>query len=102
SKTPKSYLLLHQTLEDTDKTAIVKITLRTRTRLAILRTCVKLLMIQTLRWDDEIREVDFKGIHSEAKITKKEREMSAQLVSHMLRISHRRNSATTTKWNCAN
>src|SRR5699024_6787924 len=74
------YLLLHQTLEDTDKTAIVKITLRTRTRLAILRTCGKLLMIQTLRWDDEIREVDFKGIHSEAKITKKEREMSAQLV----------------------
>src|SRR5699024_3021077 len=24
------------------------------------------------------------------------------LLSHMLRISHRRNSATTTKWNCAN
>src|SRR5699024_2470041 len=56
SKTPKSYLLLRQTLEDTDKTAIVKITLRTRTRLAILGTCGKLLMIQTLRWDDEIRE----------------------------------------------
>ena len=80
SKTPKSYLLLRQTLEDTDKTAIVKITLRTRTRLAILRTCGKLLMIQTLRWDDEIREVDFKGVDSQAKISKKEREMSAQLV----------------------
>src|SRR5690625_3070464 len=80
SKTPKAYLLLRQTLEDTDRTAIVKITLRTRTRLAILRTCGKLLMIQTLRWADEIREVDFKGVNSRAKISDTELEMSAQLV----------------------
>ena len=70
SKTPKAYLLLRQTLEDTDRTAIVKITLRTRTRLAILRTCGKMLMIQTLRWADEIRDVDFKGVNSKAKIVK--------------------------------
>ena len=80
SKTPKAYLLLRQTLEETDRTAIVKITLRTRTRLAILRTYGKLLMIQTLRWDDEIREVDFKGVNSKAKISDKELEMSKQLV----------------------
>ncbi|GAA1865475.1 Ku protein [Brevibacterium marinum] len=80
SKTPKSYLLLRQTLEDTDRTAIVTITLRTRTRLAVLRVCGKVLMIQTLRWADEIRDVDFKGVDSQAKISKKEREMSAKLV----------------------
>lgn len=80
SKTPKAYLLLRQTLEDTDRTAIVKITLRTRTRLAILRVCGKLLMLQTLRWADEIRDVDFKGVNSRAKISDKELEMSAQLV----------------------
>jgi len=80
SKTPKAYLLLRQTLEETDRTAIVKITLRTRTRLAILRIYGKLLMIQTLRWDDEIREVDFKGVNSKAKISDKELEMSKQLV----------------------
>ncbi|WP_101584737.1 non-homologous end joining protein Ku [Brevibacterium aurantiacum] len=80
SKTPKAYLLLRQTLEDTDRTAIVKITLRTRTRLAILRVCGKVLMIQTLRWADEIRDVDFKGVNSQAKISKKEMEMSAKLV----------------------
>lgn len=80
SKTPKAYLLLRQTLEETERTAIVKITLRTRTRLAILRTYGKLLMIQTLRWDDEIREVDFKGVNSRAKISDKELEMSKQLV----------------------
>ena len=80
SKTPKAYLLLRQTLDDTDRTAIVKITLRTRTRLAILRTCGKMLMIQTLRWADEIRDVDFKGVNSKAKIGKKELEMATQLV----------------------
>lgn len=80
SKTPKAYLLLRQTLDATDRTAIVKITLRTRTRLAILRTRGKLLMIQTLRWADEIREVDFKGVKSRAKISDKELEMSTQLV----------------------
>ncbi|MCD1285521.1 MULTISPECIES: Ku protein [unclassified Brevibacterium] len=80
SKTPKAYLLLRQTLKDTDRTAIVKLTLRTRTRLAVLRVCGKLLMIQTLRWADEIRDVDFKGVDSRAKISKKELEMSAELV----------------------
>ena len=80
SKTPKAYLLLRQTLEETDRTAIVKITLRTRTRLAILRICDKVLMIQTLRWADEIREANFKGINSKAKISDKELEMSKQLV----------------------
>lgn len=80
SKTPKAYLLLRQTLEDTDRTAIVKITLRTRTRLAVLRVSGKVLMIQTLRWADEIRDVDFKGVNSQSKISKKELEMSSQLV----------------------
>lgn len=80
SKTPKAYLLLRQTLKDTDRTAIVKITLRSRTRLAVLRVCGKMLMIQTLRWADEIRDVDFKGVNSKAKISDKELKMSAQLV----------------------
>ena len=80
SKTPKAYLLLRQTLEDTERTAIVKLTLRTRTRLAVLRVCGKVLMIQTLRWADEIRDVDFKGVNSKAKISDKELEMSEKLV----------------------
>ncbi|WP_420095738.1 Ku protein [Brevibacterium sediminis] len=80
SKTPKAYLLLRQTLEDTERTAIVKLTLRSRTRLAVLRVCGKVLMIQTLRWADELRDVDFKGVNSKAKISDKELEMSKKLV----------------------
>lgn len=80
SKTPKAYLLLRQTLEDTERTAIVKLTLRSRTRLAVLRVCGKVLMIQILRWADELRDVDFRGVNSKAKISGKELEMSKKLV----------------------
>jgi len=80
SKTPKAYLLLRQTLEKTERTAIVRLTLRTRTRLAVLRVCGKVLMIQTLRWADEIRDVDFKGVNSKAKISDRELDMSEKLV----------------------
>lgn len=80
SKTPKAYLLLRQTLEKTERTAIVRLTLRTRTRLAVLRVCGNVLMVQTLRWADEIRDVDFKGVNSKAKISDRELDMSEKLV----------------------
>ena len=46
----------------------------------MLRVCGKVLMIQTLRWADEIRDVDFKGVNSKAKISDRELDMSEKLV----------------------
>lgn len=80
SKTPKSYLLLRQTLEEAGRLAVVKVTLRSRTRLAVLRVHGKVLMLQTLRWADEIREADFEGVKSRAKISDQELDMAKQLV----------------------
>ena len=79
-KTPKSYLLLRQTLEATDRTAIVTFALRRKTRLGALRVRGKVLVLQGLLWADEVREVDFKGTKSRAKISDKELELSAALV----------------------
>lgn len=79
-KTPKSYLLLRQTLEDTDRTAIVRFALRQKTRLGALQVHGKVLVLQALLWADEIRDVDFKGANSRAKIGEKELELSAALV----------------------
>ncbi|MDO5668616.1 MAG: Ku protein [Corynebacterium sp.] len=79
-KTPKSYLLLRQTLEATDRTAIVTFALRQKTRLGALRVRGKVLVLQGLLWADEVREVDFKGTKSRAKISDKELELSAALV----------------------
>ncbi len=79
-KSAKSYLLLRQTLEKTDRTAIVTFALRHKTRLGALRVRGKVLVLQVLLWADEVREVDFKGTKSRAKISDKELELAGALV----------------------
>jgi DNA end-binding protein Ku len=55
----KPYALLRRALEETDRTAIVQFSLRQKTRLGALRSRDKVLMLQSLLWDDEVREADF-------------------------------------------
>lgn len=80
SASPKAYVLLRETLKRTDRTAIVRFTLRQKTRLAALRVRGDVLMLQTLLWADEVREVSFPSLSDEVKISDKELELSASLV----------------------
>ncbi|WP_194765492.1 Ku protein [Microbacterium sp. UFMG61] len=80
SKSPKAYVLLRKTLEQTDRTAIVRFTLRQKTRLAALRVRGKVLVLQTLLWADEVREAEFPVLDEDVRISKKELELSASLV----------------------
>ncbi|AKV86044.1 Ku protein [Microbacterium sp. CFBP9023] len=80
SKSPKAYVLLRKTLEQTDRTAIVRFTLRQKTRLAALRVRGKVLVLQTLLWADEVREAAFPVLDEDVRISKKELELSASLV----------------------
>lgn len=77
-KSAKSYVLLRRTLEDAERVAVVKFTLRSRTRLAALRVRDDVIILQTMRWADEMRDADFDIPQS--KVTKKELEMAASLV----------------------
>ncbi len=81
SKSNKAYVLMRRTLEETDRTAIVKFALRQRTRLAAMRVRDDVLVLQTLLWADEVREAAFPSLDDEAKVTDKELAMSAQLVA---------------------
>jgi DNA end-binding protein Ku len=81
SKSPKAYVLLRRTLEETERTAIVKFALRQRTRLAALRVRDEVLTLQTLLWADEIREAEFGALDGSTSVSDKELAMSAQLVS---------------------
>jgi DNA end-binding protein Ku len=56
SSSPKAYVLLRKTLERTDRTAVVRFSLRQKTRLAALRVRGDVLVLQTLLWADEVRE----------------------------------------------
>ena len=80
SASPKAYVLLRKTLEQTDRTAIVRFSLRQKTRLAALRVRDDVLVLQTLLWADEVREAAFPALDEKVRISAKELEMSASLV----------------------
>lgn len=80
SASPKAYVLLRRTLEQTDRTAIVRFSLRQKTRLAALRVRGDALVLQTLLWADEVREAAFPALDEPVRISAKELELSASLV----------------------
>jgi len=80
SSSPKAYVLLRKTLEQTDRTAIVRFSLRQKTRLAALRVRDDVLVLQTLLWSDEVREAAFPSLDEPVRISAKELELSASLV----------------------
>jgi DNA end-binding protein Ku len=80
STSPKAYVLLRKTLEQTDRTAIVRFSLRQKTRLAALRVRDDVLVLQTLLWADEVREAAFPALDEPVRISAKELELSASLV----------------------
>jgi DNA end-binding protein Ku len=81
SKSAKAYVLLRQTLEATNRTAIVKFALRQKTRLGALRVRDGVLVLQGLLWADEVRKPDFQSLSENVKVTDKELDMSARLVA---------------------
>jgi len=80
SSSPKSYALLRRTLEETDRTAIVHFALRQKTRLGALRVRGNVLMLQSLLWDDEVREARFPSLDASIHVSAAELKMSEQLV----------------------
>ncbi len=80
---PKAYVLLREALTHTDRTAVVRFSLRQKSRLAALRVFGDVLLLQTLLWDDEVRKVDFDVPDGEVRISRQELAMSAQLVESL-------------------
>ncbi|GAJ83510.1 putative DNA repair protein [Nocardia brasiliensis NBRC 14402] len=83
SSTPKAYVLLATTLERIDRTALVHFTLRQKTRLAALRVHEGVLVLQTLLWPDEVREVEFESLDGVAEPKPQEIKMAETLVETM-------------------
>jgi DNA end-binding protein Ku len=80
SASNKAYALLRRTLEETDRTAIVHFSLRQKSRLGALRVRGDVLMLQSLLWDDEVREASFPALDEKVRISEKELDMSKALV----------------------
>jgi DNA end-binding protein Ku len=79
----KAYALLRRALEESDRTAIVQFSLRQKTRLGALRSRGKVLMLQSLLWDDEVREADFSVLDSDVRVSANELKMASSLVDNL-------------------
>lgn len=67
----KAYSLLRAALKETDRVAVVAVTLRNRSTMAVLRVHAspkgEVIVLQTLMWPDEVRVPDFSVEVEEAK-----------------------------------
>ena len=79
----KAYALLLDTLRETDRTAVVQFSLRQKTRLGALRAYGDVMMLQSLLWDDEVREADFDAVKKPPRVADNEKKMAASLVENM-------------------
>jgi len=83
SKSSKAYRLLREALRQTDRTAVVMVTLRQKTHLAALRVYQDVITLQTLLWPDEVRPASFPGLDEDAELRPQELAMAASLVESM-------------------
>ncbi|GAA1920321.1 non-homologous end joining protein Ku [Nocardioides marmoribigeumensis] len=76
----RPYALLRDALRESDRVAVVTVSLRTRTSPALLRVRDDVLVMQTLMWPDEIRAADFPVLEEAGEPRKQELKMAQMLL----------------------
>ncbi|MET1073859.1 MAG: Ku protein, partial [Umezawaea sp.] len=80
----RPYVLLRRALEDAERLAVVKITIRQRQTLATLRALDDVLVLHTMLWPDEIRRPEFDFLGGDVEVRPQELRMAASLVESMV------------------
>lgn len=76
----KAYELLLKTLQKTGKVGLSRFVLRSQEHLAVVRPRANYLMLQQLRFEEEVRSPDAITVPGDVRITKKELDMATELV----------------------
>jgi DNA end-binding protein Ku len=81
----KPFSLLKKALEETERVALARVTIRTRERLATLRAYEDTLILETMFWPDEIRATGALDLPEgvEARVRAKELDMARSLVESL-------------------
>lgn len=80
----KPFSLLKQAMENTGKIGLAKITLRSKQHLAVVRVYKQGLVLETIFYPDEVRNVDqVPGIPENINIDEKELKMAEQLIEQL-------------------
>lgn len=77
----KAYALLLQTLEKTGKAGFCRFVMRSQENLAIIRPRENYLLLQRLRFGDEVRTAEDLSLPDDIKVNKKEVDMATKLVN---------------------
>lgn len=78
---PKPYVLLRDALTETGQCAVVKVAIRTRESLALLRPKDGALVLQTMLWPDEVRDVSFAAPNADVEVREQEVAMAQSYIS---------------------
>ncbi|KTT24303.1 DNA repair protein [Pseudomonas oryzihabitans] len=80
----KVYALLRDTLSAAGKVGVANLVMHTKQHLAVIMPLGDALVLNTLRWADEVRSAEDVGLEGlDAKVTKKEVDMAQRLVDDM-------------------
>lgn len=80
----KAYSLLRKAMEDTGRIGIARITIRDKQSLAILRVVKNVLVLETIFFPDEVRDVkQVPGVPENASIDERELTMAEQLIENL-------------------
>jgi DNA end-binding protein Ku len=80
----KVYILLRETLRRTGKVGVANVVMHTKQHLAVIMPLGDTLVLNTLRWANEVRSAEEVGLDDlDAKVSKREIEMAERLVEDM-------------------
>lgn len=80
----KVYALLHDTLSAAGKVGVANLVMHSKQHLAVIMPLGDALVLNTLRWADEVRSAEDVGLEGlDAKVSKKEVDMAQRLVDDM-------------------
>lgn len=79
----KAYSLFVRALEESGRVAVAKVAIREKERLCILRVRDDMVVLETMKWPDEIRQPAFDQLDTTPRVSTKELEMARQLIDQL-------------------
>ncbi|MDQ3957005.1 MAG: Ku protein [Actinomycetota bacterium] len=79
----KAYRLVADALEDERLVGVAKVAMREREHLCALRISDSMMLMETMHWPEELRDVKFPELRKRPKVQDRERKMARQLIRQL-------------------
>jgi DNA end-binding protein Ku len=80
----KAYSLLRKAMEETGRIAVARITIRDKQSLAVIRVLNNLLVLETIYFPDEVRDIkQVPGVPEDTSVDERELQMARQLIDNL-------------------